>query len=213
MNYRLRHVVFAAAAFMFPQFPATPQGRAHVPRLFSGFFGRWNVLGINPLFGFPRVERNETALENNLRFWGTYWAAQNYLAQIPYTSNLETMPAQPAPATTSDSSRELPIVALPDVDISKLSPAQLKLWKDVRTHFLFTAAGVRQSQIYLEQLSARLRAQNMSLNAQHAATAELMHRFLLEAVTLIRAGDFVEANDALSRADYTRNRLKDVSGQ
>jgi hypothetical protein len=53
----------------------------------------------------------------------------------------------------------------------------------------------------------------MMLHPETAAEALKMQSFLEDAADLIREGRFDAALDALTRADYVRNRLKSATGQ
>ncbi|HTP86577.1 MAG TPA: hypothetical protein VMJ34_06510 [Bryobacteraceae bacterium] len=110
---------------------------------------------------------------------------------------------------------DIPTTALPDVDESKLTDAQKAAWSDARDRFNSVSPKVHEARVLLAQLSARLQSQgpNISLNQKDAASALMMQGFLDDAADLIRSGQFEKASEALTRADYMRNRLKSVTGQ
>ncbi|HEY7617061.1 MAG TPA: hypothetical protein VH744_09680, partial [Terriglobales bacterium] len=104
-------------------------------------------------------------------------------------------------------------VELPVIDESRISAEQTALWRDLRSRFLNTAAQVHEARVNLDQLSRRLFRQNMSLNGQDASLAVLMNGFLEDAAKQISTGQFESAFESLVRADYTRRKLRGVTGQ
>ncbi len=156
-------------------------------------------------------DRGNSRLEADLQRWGTAWAAASYIGGRFY-GNLTNLPdgaeilppVQPA---------DIPLTPLPAVDVEKLTPDQVGQWKELRENFLGTAKRVREARVLLEELSARLRSQNMNLNQTDAAAALMMQGFLEDAVGLIRTTQFEPAVEALSRAEYQRRKLRSVTGR
>src|SRR5262245_33988733 len=120
MKSRFIQIIFAVI-FMVPGDLLAQHRLVPARRPLLGFGSRLNTFRISPFFGFSRLDgNNEARLENDLRLWGIYWAAQNYFAQPLYTTGLDGITPQPIPVPTSDSGRDLPVVSLPEVDESKL---------------------------------------------------------------------------------------------
>jgi len=152
--------------------------------------------------------------ERDLERYGLAWAAASYMGGQLFGPAFQTQPPQegdqyppPAPPT------ELQPVALPPIDEATLTPEQKAAWPDLRNKFIATAAKVHEARVVLEQLTRRLESQRMSLNTSDAARALMMQGFLDDAVDLIKAKKFDEASEALTRSDYCRTKLKDVTGQ
>jgi hypothetical protein len=104
-------------------------------------------------------------------------------------------------------------VELPSVNVAALDAEQKAAWNEVKDRFRNVSPRVHGARVLLNELSARLQRQNMTLHPQDAANALKMQSFLEEAVELIREGRFETASEALVRADYVRARLKGVTGQ
>jgi hypothetical protein len=104
-------------------------------------------------------------------------------------------------------------VALPRVDGSTLNPADREAWDDVRTQFAAISSRVHHARVSLEGLAGRLQARGMSVNPKTGAIALSMQGFMVDAADLIEQHDFARAKEALTRADYERNRLRGVVGQ
>jgi hypothetical protein len=121
-------------------------------------------------------------------------------------------PSGPAAASDAAPAPGRPM-AVPLLDESTLTAAERERWADVRTRFRDVAIRVYQANVALDQLAARLRTQNLTLNAGDAVTALKMQGFLEDAAELVRARLFERAEEALRRADYERARLKNVTGQ
>ena len=102
---------------------------------------------------------------------------------------------------------------LPQIDEGKLTAEDKTLWGEVRARFVPTAKRVLDARLSLEELSQRLRQQNLQVNQQDAAAALIMQGFLEDAAGLIAAGQFQPALDALSRVDYQRAKLNNVIGR
>ena len=104
-------------------------------------------------------------------------------------------------------------VRLPTVDITRLDAEQKEAWNDTRDRFRSVASQVHIARTLLIDLASRLRAQQLELHPQDAATAIKMQSFLEDAVDLIKEGRFDLATEALKRADYERVKLRGVTGQ
>jgi len=104
-------------------------------------------------------------------------------------------------------------LALPNVDVSTLTPAQREAWSDVRGRFRSVASQVHAARLLLDEMAARLQQQGLTLHPANAATALKMQGFLEDAADLIESKEFEMATDALRRADYERSKLKGVTGQ
>jgi hypothetical protein len=102
---------------------------------------------------------------------------------------------------------------LPVVDVAKLDAEHKAAWTEARDRFRNVAPKVYGARVLLNELSARLAGQRMSLHPQDAADALKMQSFLEDAVDLMREGRFDTALEALIRADYVRAKLKGVTGQ
>jgi hypothetical protein len=137
----------------------------------------------------------------NPGYYWWWWRPADNLPDEPTYSEPEAPPVHFEP------------VPLPEVDASMLTAEQAETWRDVRARFVTTASRVHEARVALEQLSSRLRAKNMGLNAQDAAAALMMQGFLEDAADLIRQHRFEPAAEALTRADYQRRKLKSVTGQ
>jgi hypothetical protein len=137
-----------------------------------------------------------------LQRWGLAWAAAFYVGGMLYGPGLLEQ-VEPPPSATAPP--EIPSVELPEVDVEKLTPEQERQWREVRERFVITARRVHQARELLEQLAARLRSQNMSLNQQDVAVSLMMQGFLEDSASLIRAGQFQLAKEALTRAEYQRH--------
>jgi hypothetical protein len=104
-------------------------------------------------------------------------------------------------------------VELPAVDVGTLDAQQREAWNDVRDRFRSVASRVHLARTLLNDLASRLRAQQMTLHPQDAATAIKMQSFLEDAADLIRERRFDVATEALERAEYERMKLRSVTGQ
>jgi hypothetical protein len=104
-------------------------------------------------------------------------------------------------------------VRLPAVDVTRLDAGQREAWNDTRDRFRTVASQVHIARTLLNDLASRLRSQQLELHPQDAATAIKMQSFLEDAVDLIKEGRFDLATEALKRADYTRVKLRSVTGQ
>ena len=104
-------------------------------------------------------------------------------------------------------------VRLPHIEESKLTPEQKEAWREVRTQFTFVSSRVHDARVLLEGLSGRLAARGLSVNSKDGATALSMQGFLVDAADLIKEHEFARAKEALTRADYERNKLKGTTGQ
>jgi len=156
-------------------------------------------------------DRGNSQLEANLQRLGMSWAAAAYVNGRFYGSGygLPDMAGPPPP--------EAPVVLvpvpLPAVNAEKFTPEQAGHWKELHEQFLITSKKVHEARVLLEQLGARLRSQNMSLNQVDVAAALMMQGFLEDSVTLIQASQFEPAKEALTRAEYQRTKLKSVTGR
>ena len=65
----------------------------------------------------------------------------------------------------------------------------------------------------MTELASRLAQQGLTVNVNDAATAAKMQGYLEDAVDLVKSRQFAAASEALVRAEYERNRLKNVIGQ
>lgn len=104
-------------------------------------------------------------------------------------------------------------VAVPEIDETTLTSEQRKAWKDVRTQFVFISSRVHQARVNLDEVTQRLSAQGMTLNARDGATAISMQSFLVDAADLAQEHEFERAMEALKKADYERGRLRNVTGR
>lgn len=102
---------------------------------------------------------------------------------------------------------------LPAVDESSLTAAQREQWQDVQDRFRSTSPRVHEARIRMNELATRLTQQRMMINVTDAATASKMQGFLEDAVALVEARQFDQASQALVRAAYERNKLRNVIGQ
>jgi len=121
------------------------------------------------------------------------------------------LPAGAPPATVS--ATPLKTVDMPRIDTTTLTPEQRAAWPDVRDRFRSVSTQVHAARVLLDQLSARLHGQGVTLHPENAAMAMKMQGFLEDAAELIQAHDFEAATDYLRRADAERTRLKSVTGQ
>lgn len=103
-------------------------------------------------------------------------------------------------------------LAVPAVDLAKLSPAQKEQWGDLKPQFSSVAGRVHEALVNLDALAQRLKRQGMDVNATDRANSVLMESFLQDSADLIQAGDFEQAKKALDKASYVRMRLKSVVG-
>jgi hypothetical protein len=152
--------------------------------------------------------RYERALDRYALAYGTFAVANggllmpwNFPADLP----AESGNAQPVVV--------LKPTELPAVDASALSPADKAAWTEVRERFRSVAPRVHEARQLLNDLSARLQGQRMTLNPEDAANALKMQGYLDDAAQLISEKQFDQAAQALTRADYVRAKLKGVTGQ
>jgi hypothetical protein len=121
------------------------------------------------------------------------------------------LPAGEPPATVAGT--PLKVVEMPRIDAATLTPEQREAWSDVRDRFRSVSTQVHAARVLLDQLSARLHGQGVTLHPENAAMALKMQGFLEDAAELMQARDFEAATDYLRRADAERTRLKSVTGQ
>jgi len=104
-------------------------------------------------------------------------------------------------------------LALPQIDESGLSAAEREQWRDVQDRFRFTSSRIHEARVRMNELTARLAQQHLTINVVDAASASKMQGFLEDAVELIKSKQFDMASQALVRAAYERDRLKNAIGQ
>jgi hypothetical protein len=149
--------------------------------------------------------------EGDLSRYGLAWAQALYLSGgIPPPTE---GPIPPFAAGPEAQAPELRAVPLPQIDESKLTGEDKALWGEVRARFVPTAKRVLDARLSLEELSQRLRQQNLQVNQLDAAAALIMQGFLEDAAGLIAAGQFQPALEALARVDYQRAKLNNVIGR
>lgn len=152
------------------------------------------------------------AYEQALEAYALEAAALNYVAgAVSYLPSVWDTGMPPSEAVQPRTTIEP--VPLPAVDEAVLTAEQRGLWIDVRTRFLTVSSRVHEARLLLEDLSARLRARNLSVNDADAATAIKMQGFLEDAAELVQDHQFDKAREALRRADYERAKLKNITGQ
>lgn len=106
-----------------------------------------------------------------------------------------------------------PAVSLPAVDPQSLNATEQAQWRDVQDRFRPAAARVHEAGLRMTELASRLAQQGLTVNVNDAATAAKMQGYLEDAVDLVKSRQFAAASEALVRAEYERNRLKNVIGQ
>jgi len=158
------------------------------------------------LLGDPNGGRWEAELQR----LGMAWAAAAYVNGRFYGEGIPEQPGPPPPQMMQPDAQPMP---LPKVDVEKLTPEQVGQWREVSQRFSITATKVHDAQALLDQLSARLFAQSMSLNPRDVAAALMMQGFLEDASRLASAGQFELAKQALVKAEYQRTKLRSVTGQ
>jgi hypothetical protein len=104
-------------------------------------------------------------------------------------------------------------VPVPIVDASALSPAGQAKWREVRERFASVSARVHQAQVALADLRGRLAQQGLTLHANNVAASLAMQGYLQDAADAVEAREFDRASDALTRADYERNKVRAATGQ
>jgi hypothetical protein len=160
--------------------------------------------------GLVLSPRTGGGFEGDLTRYGLAWAAASYFygaAPPPPGPETEGLPYYGVPPA------EAAPLSLPMIDENALDAAEKPFLQEVRARFRITASHVSMSSQALEELASRLHQQNLRLNNQDAAAALMMRGFLEDAADLIRAGRLQQALEALTRADYQRGRLKNVTGQ
>jgi len=183
-------------------------GAFYHPGAFVAFAGATRLAQRMVLNGYE-TDRYERDLNRYALAYGTI-AAANGALMTPWNT--------PRDLPDVDSPRFEPTVALkptelPPVEVSKLDAEQKAAWTEVRDRFRTVAPKVYGARVLLNELSARLAGQRMSLHPQDAADALKMQSFLEDGVDLIREGRFDTALEAVVRADYVRAKLKGVTGQ
>lgn len=155
--------------------------------------------------------RGGKRFERDLEQTAMSWAAVAYTQQAMFGGP----PQQPSAPDAAPPLPEIPLTPLPQVDESKLDDQQKELWADARDRFNSVAPKVREARVLMAQLAVRLAQQgpNITVNPQDAAAALMMQGFLDDAADFIRAGQFDKASEALTRADYQKNKLRSVTGQ
>jgi len=155
--------------------------------------------------------RGGRSFERDLERTAMSWAALGYMQQAACS------PGQPPPdeAAPPPPPQDIPVTSLPEVDESKLDDRQKALWADARDRFNSVAPKVREARVLMAELAVRLAQQgpNVTVNPHDAAGVLMMQGFLDDAADFIRAGQFDTASEALTRADYQRNKLRGVTGQ
>jgi hypothetical protein len=155
------------------------------------------------------TDRFEREMERYALAYGTLAAGSGALL-TPWNAPRDlpdVAPQEPAPTIA------LEPLALPAVDVAKLTAEQKAAWIEARDRFRNVAPNVYGARVLLNQLSDRLRRQRLELHPQDAANALKMQGFLEDAVDLMREGSFDAALEALTRADYVRVKLRSVTGQ
>ena len=212
----------AHASALYASDPAVMQALAGVYGYLGGFysspaFSSYPYAAATAYAGANRLTRSlllgdshNSRLEADLQRLGLAWATASYVGGRFYGDGL---PEQAEPPQREATAAEIQPVALPDVEVEKLTPEQVGQWREVRERFVITSARVHESRVLLEQLAARLRSQNMSLNTRDVAAGLMMQGFLDDSASLMRAGQFELAKEGLVRAEYQRRKLKGVTGQ
>lgn len=104
-------------------------------------------------------------------------------------------------------------IPVPSVDASTLSSAEQAEWREVRQRFATVSARVHQAQTALADLRGRLARQGLSLHPNNLAASLAMQGFLQDAADAVDAREFGAAGEALTRADYERNKVRTATGQ
>lgn len=104
-------------------------------------------------------------------------------------------------------------IPVPSVDTSTLSSAEQAQWREVRDRFASVSARVHQAQVALADLRGRLAQQGLSLHPNNVAGSLAMQGYLQDAADAVDAREFERAGQALTRADYERNRVRTATGQ
>jgi len=211
----------ARAGALYSADPTVAQALMQTYSVMGSFFSGARVYAPGPVLAWSGANRIARALvlnpetggrfENELKRYGLAWAAATYVAGGVPPPEPETS-ALPFFGDPPESAAEGPL-PLPTIDESTLSPVEKPLLEEVRRRFPITAKHVLEARLALEQLAQRLQQQNLKLNNQDAAAALMMRGFLEDAAGLVRAGQLQRALEALTRADYQRASLKNVTGQ
>lgn len=104
-------------------------------------------------------------------------------------------------------------IAVPIVDASSLSPAGQAKWREVRERFASVSSRVHQAQLALADLRGRLAHQGLTLHPNNVAASLAMQGYLQDAADAVESRQFDLASDALTRADYERNKVRSATGQ
>jgi hypothetical protein len=104
-------------------------------------------------------------------------------------------------------------IPVPIVDASSLSPAGQARWREVRERFASVSARVHQAQVALADLRGRLAQQGLTLHANNVAASLAMQGYLQDAADAVESREFDRAGEALTRADYERNKVRSATGQ
>lgn len=104
-------------------------------------------------------------------------------------------------------------VALPALDEVALTAGDQVRWREVRNRFPGVSSRAHQARLAVADLRSRLAQRGMELHSTSVAASLAMQGYLQDAVDAIEARDFDRALEALTRAEYQRTRLRDVTGQ
>jgi hypothetical protein len=152
------------------------------------------------------------ALLHDLDRYSQAWAAIAY-ANGSWFWRPQELPAESVPDMPGVRETALTPVPVPQVDEAKLSAADREAWRELRPQFAAVSSRVHEARVLMEGLAGRLAARGLSVNSKDGATALSMQGFLVDAADLIKEREFARAKEALTRADYERNRLRGTTGQ
>jgi hypothetical protein len=152
------------------------------------------------------------ALQHDLDRYSQAWAAVAY-ANGSWFWRPDGLPAEGTADMPGVRETSLTPVAVPHVDESRLSAADREAWRELRPQFAAVSSRVHEARVLMDGLAGRLAARGLSVNAKDGAMALSMQGFLVDAADLIDEHEFARAKEALTRADYERNRLRGTTGQ
>ncbi len=209
------------ASLLYPGDAATARAFFDAYDTIGGFYrggpGRFYYPGAYVAYaGATRLARRLSYYDWTARELERYALAYGALAVLDGTlvgrwTQPNDLPAGAPPETVS--ATPLKVVDMPRIDAATLAPEQREAWSEVRDRFRSVSTQVHAARVLLDQLSARLHGQGVTLHPENAAMALKMQGFLEDAAELIQAHDFETATDYLRRADAERTRLKSVTGQ
>jgi hypothetical protein len=153
-------------------------------------------------------------IQANLARYALGWASVAYANGSWFWRPPELTQSNPVPSE-APGLRETTLerVPVPEVDESGMTNEQRAAWAEVRNQFVLVSSRVHEARVLLERMSQRLSQRGMSLNGKDGGTALSMQGFLIDAADLINERDFERAVQALTRAEYERNKLRGTTGQ